>query len=175
MINWETIICSLVASVLVAFVTHKLAVWSEEEKLIHAERQKLYLEIVEQVDKWMNHSMVVWDHDYIQYFVNEKHRVKLIASKKTIECYEAIFIKITETYSKLVDFNKANDPNEDKSRFYIDESGELAQEHIPVEDFEWYNAKLAEFKEKNLPDPAIKMNLIRNLYDSMRKDLRSKK
>lgn len=174
MFDWKTLVCSLIASVIVAVLTHKLTVWSDEEKLIHAEREKLYLEIVEKVDQLINHTMVVWDYDYVQFFINEKHRVKLIASSKTIDCYEKIFCVVIKTFNELIDFEKANDPRQDEGRMYRDEFGDLVSDHIDEEEIGWYQAELNKFKLNNRPDPAMVLSLINDLYDSMRSDLRSK-
>ena len=90
----ETIVLStaltLVASVLTAYLTAKTTRENEMRKRIHEKRLELYLEFHDVLEKMLGNRDAVFDRKYYNEVSTFKPKIKLLASKKTVERYNAI-------------------------------------------------------------------------------------
>lgn len=174
----ETIVLSavltLAASILTAFLTAKTTRENEMRKRIHEKRLELYLEFHDVLEKMLGNRDVVFDRKYYNEVSTFKPKIKLLASKKTVERYNAISEYLRTMMSGYEKYENDHDPERDLGRMYYDEDGDpVGYDEPKVEDYEAYSYGLNRYKSEHRPSKELAQEMIGKLYESMRNDLGS--
>ena len=169
-----TAILSLLASILTAFLTSKVTRENEMRKRIHEKRLELYLEFHDVLEKMLRKREIVFDKKYYQEIRSFKARIKLLASKKTVEKYKELFEYVQNAVSNYEKYLKKYDPEENPERVIADENGEpIGYKELTAGDFDTYEYLIDKYKEEEVPSKEFAQKLIDDLYTSMRNDLGS--
>ncbi len=165
--QWEVVILSgllsLIVSIATAWITATIARKNDVRKLILEERSKQYFEIYPLIDELISNIHKVYDEEYMQAFISQKAKMKLLASQKTFRAYSVIFQMVIDAYNAY-DIYCGYHQNEKRSCF-------------DDEDYRRVEANLAlsemDFKKYYLPDRNMITEKIQDLYMQMRNDLGS--
>lgn len=174
-----TIGISLVTSIIVAWITSKIAFRSDIKKYLHSKRETLYFDLYEHVDKLLINASMIYNDDYKEKLYSFKPALKLIASKAVINAYKDIYFLCNEYNYKLDEFTLSNDPiNCIDFESIENEDGTYDEipHNIPTDfEFKYYEDSLRNFKENNIPTSKELSRIINTLTDAMRNDIGSKK
>lgn len=169
-----TAILSLLASILTAFLTSKATRENEMRKRIHEKRLELYLEFHDVLEKMLRKREIVFDKKYYQEIRSYKARIKLLASKNTVEKYKELFEYVQRSASNYEKYLKENDPAEDPRRVIFDDDGNQIDYEEPTGmDYDIYDYLIDDYKAKELPSKDFVQKMMDGLYTSMRNDLGS--
>lgn len=165
--QWEVVVMSgllsLIISITTAWITATIARRNDVRKLILEERSKQYFEIFPLIDELISNIHKVYDEEYIQAFISQKAKMKLLASQKTFQAYSVIFQMVIDAYNAY-DIYCGYHQNEERSCF-DDESYMRVKANLTLPEME--------FKKYYLPDRNMVKEKIQNLYMQMRNDLGS--
>lgn len=163
-----TIGISFVTSIIVAWITSKIAFRSDIKKYLHSKRETLYFDLYEHIDKLLINASMIYDDDYKEKLYSFKPTLKLVASKAVINAYKDIYMLCNEYNSKYYKFDLSKNP-------YDDSEDELAHNSPTYSDVKYYEDSLINFKENNLPTSKELAHIINKLTNAMRNDIGSEK
>lgn len=176
--NWQILLLSSSISIVVAWITSHFAYKSELKKYLYVQREQLYFELYEHLDKLLMDRSLVYNEQYIDKLDTFKARVKLVASKGVIKEFRDVFRMYKQFSYDFEKFQMENDPRRNKKlcEYRTDEHGvEHECFHFNEHDINNYTLKEKEYTEHTLPEKQEVLELINNIVNKIRRDLGNSK
>ena len=148
------------------------------ETQINEERRKLYIEIMNELDKVVGDEMIVFDKRYFDALMEFKSKVKLIASNKVVNTFQDYVGFVYQYYSAYQDFCEKYDPRlrEDAYKKTIDDQGnEIEIELFSECDIKNFEFKDNKYKKENIPESDAVLKETDRFLNAMRNDIGNKK
>lgn len=167
---------SLLASILTAFLTSRVACENEIRKTIHEKRLELYMSFYEQVELVLKDREIVFDEGYFLKVGEFKAKMTLLASDKTRSAFEDFFWFVRQKWVDYKKYNLSHDPQLDESRYHTeyDENGcEVEWTDISQSEIQAFDDEVRKYKKDNKPSKTAIEEYTERIYQAMRNDLGS--
>lgn len=157
---FSTILCSVIT----ALITIKLTYHGDIHKALRTSREKIYTEILENIEKLIDNREYVFTDEFKNFLVKTKYQVQLIASNHFAKAYKELHNLCLKKKKEYDAWSREHNPVE----FLEDEDGVL---HGTEEDLNNYNNMDAIYRAEHVPSIETLNPLVRNILREMRFDM----